>query len=99
MRLLLLLLVVLNLITQYALWFGKSGWERVRETQARLDSQQETNEALQARNNALLAEVQDLKSGTQAVEERARSELGMFHENEIFVQILPPENPSQRTGP
>lgn len=93
MRLLLLLLVVLNLITQYALWFGNSGWERVREMQARLDSQQETNAALQARNNALFAEVQDLKTGTQAIEERARSELGMFHEEEIFVQILPAEKP------
>lgn len=91
MRLLLLILIVLNLVTQYALWFGKSGWERVHDMQARLEEQQEINTALQARNNALLAEVQDLKSGTQAIEERARSELGLLHNNEVYVQILPPE--------
>jgi len=58
----------------------------------------ETNEALTARNNALLAEVQDLRSGTHAVEERARSEFGMMREGEIFVQIVPPGGSASTTS-
>lgn len=65
---------------------------RVSELQKKVAVQRETNEALVARNNALQAEVSDLKEGTQAIEERARSELGMIHEDEIFVQILSPKD-------
>ena len=75
MRLLVLVLAVLTLATQYPLWWGKGGWLRVQELQAQIATQQEGNQALAARNNALLAEVQDLKSGTSAIEERARGEL------------------------
>lgn len=63
---------------------------RVHELELQIAAQNETNEALVARNNALAAEVQDLKSGTQAVEERARGEMGMVKEGEIFVQLLAP---------
>ncbi|MBF6617427.1 cell division protein FtsB [Pollutimonas thiosulfatoxidans] len=90
MRLLFLVLAVLTLITQYPLWLGKGGWLRVQELHAKVASQQETNEALVARNNALQAEVQDLQSGTAAIEERARTEQGMIREGEVFVQILAP---------
>lgn len=89
MRLLVLVLALLTLITQYPLWWGKGGWLRVQDLQAQIATQQEANQVLAARNNALLAEVQDLKSGKQAVEERARGELGMVREGEYFVQILP----------
>lgn len=90
MRLLVLVLALLTVITQYPLWLGKGGWLRVQELQGKVASQQETNDALLARNNALQAEVQDLQSGTAAIEERARSELGMIKEGEIYVQILEP---------
>lgn len=88
MRLLLIVLVVLTAITQYPLWWGKGGWQRVRELETRLQTQQETIEALTARNNALAAEVQDLTAGTDAIEERARTEMGLLHEDEIFVHLL-----------
>jgi len=90
MRLLLIVLILLTAITQYPLWWGKGGWLRVHELQQQVGAQQETNEALIARNNALAAEVQDLKSGTQAIEERARAELGMVKEDETYVQVLAP---------
>lgn len=89
MRLLLIVLVLLTAITQYPLWWGKGGWQRVRELEAKLQAQEETNEALTARNNALAAEVQDLTAGTDAIEERARGEMGLVQEDEIFVHLLP----------
>lgn len=91
MRLLFLILLVLTLSIQYPLWWGKSGWTRVKELQTQVASQKDTNDALRARNNALAAEVTDLKTGTQAVEERARAEQGMLREGEIFVQVVPAE--------
>ncbi|HUH88313.1 MAG TPA: cell division protein FtsB [Pusillimonas sp.] len=90
MRLLLIVLVLLTAFIQYPLWFGKGGWMRVHELQLQIAAQNEINEALVARNNALAAEVQDLKSGTQAIEERARGEMGMVKEGEVFVQLLAP---------
>ena len=91
MRLLFLILLVLTLSIQYPLWWGKSGWTRVKELQTQIATQKETNDALRTRNNALAAEVTDLKTGTQAIEERARAEQGMLKEGEIFVQIVPDE--------
>jgi cell division protein FtsB len=90
MRLLLIVLVLLTAITQYPLWWGKGGWLRVHELEQKVANQQDTNQALIARNNALQAEVDDLKSGTQAIEERARGELSLVKPGEAFVQILPP---------
>ncbi len=90
MRLLLIVLVLLTAFIQYPLWLGKGGWMRVHQLEQQIAAQNETNEALVARNNALAAEVQDLKSGTQAVEERARGEMGMVKEGEVFVQLLGP---------
>lgn len=90
MRLLLLILVALTVAIQYPLWWGKGGWLRVQQLQQKVTAQQETNAALEARNNALVAEVQDLKTGTAAVEERARTELGLIREGEVFVDILAP---------
>jgi len=90
MRLTLLCLAVLTVLIQYPLWWGKGGWLHVRELQEKIAAQQDTNQALMARNAALQAEVQDLRSGTQAVEERARAEMGMIREGEVFVQMLAP---------
>lgn len=89
MRLLILVLAALTLAIQYPLWWGKGGWMRVHELQKQVAAQQDSTQALAARNNALQAEVQDLKSGTSAIEDRARGELGMIRNGEYFVQILP----------
>ncbi|WP_323016273.1 cell division protein FtsB [Castellaniella sp.] len=89
MRLLSLVLLALMLATQYPLWWGKGGWLKVRDLQAQVQQETDNNQALMARNNALQAEVQDLKTGISALEERARNELNMIRDGEYFVQILP----------
>ena len=94
MRLILLTLVVLLALIQYPLWFGQGGWLSVWDLQAKVAQQQAVNEGLRARNLAMQAEVDDLRSGTEASEERARRELGLIQEREIFIQILPAQ-PSQ----
>jgi cell division protein FtsB len=81
------LLVVLIILLQYPLWLGKGGWLRVWETSRQLDAQREVNQQLEQRNAGLDAEVRDLKSGFEAIEERARFELGMIKNGEIFVQV------------
>ncbi len=79
-------LVVLLILLQYPLWFGKGGWLRVQELERQLAAQREVNQTLEARNAAHEAEVRDLKAGYEAIEERARYELGLVKEGEIFVQ-------------
>ncbi len=90
MRLILICLAGLLLLIQYPLWLGKGGWLRVWELDKQVTAAQKRNDELKARNAKLDSEVQDLKQGTGAVEERARLELGMIKENEIFVQVLEP---------
>ncbi len=88
MRLLAIALAGLIVLIQYPLWLGKGGLLRVWETERKIEAQRETNRRLQARNAALDAEVLDLKQGLEAVEERARNELGMIRRDEIFFQVL-----------
>lgn len=88
MRLLAIILTGLILLIQYPLWLGKGGLLRVWEMERQIDSQRAINDGLQARNAALDAEVRDLKQGLEAVEERARNELGMIRRDEIFFQVL-----------
>ena len=88
MRLLAVVLVVLIAAIQTPLWFGKGGWLRVWELDRQLSQAREKNEKLRARNAALDAEVRDLKTGYDAIEERARSELGMIRQDEVFYQVL-----------
>jgi cell division protein FtsB len=92
MRLLGLALVLLIALIQNPLWFGKGGWLRVRELGAQVEAQRETNVKLAARNTMLDAEVIDLKKGYDAIEERARSELGMVKQDEVFYQLLQPSH-------
>ena len=87
MRMLGIVLAVLLLLIQYPLWLGKGGWLRVWELDRQLHAEQGVNARLAARNGALQAEVDDLRAGTQALEERARYELGMVKPGEIFVQV------------
>ena len=82
-----LLLVALIALLQYPLWLGKGGWLRVWEYDRQLQEQREVNQKLEQRNAGLDAEVRDLKSGLDAIEERARYELGMIKEGEVFVQV------------
>ncbi|MFC4158199.1 cell division protein FtsB [Chitinimonas lacunae] len=88
MRLLSLLLATLIVLTQWPLWIGKGSWLKVWQIEAQVAQQKLQNEQLQARNAALDAEVKDLKNGTAAIEERARSELGMVRDDEVFFQLL-----------
>ena len=88
MKTLALTLAALILLIQYPLWLGRGSWFRVWEVDQQIRVQRETNRRLQARNNGLDAEVRDLKVGMEAVEERARSELGMIKQDEIFFQVL-----------
>lgn len=87
MRWIKLALIVLFLLLQYPLWFGKGGWLKVRDLNRQVEAQKQSNQQAQTRNAVLDAEVRDLKQGTAAIEERARSELGMVKRNEIFFQI------------
>ncbi|MDR0362843.1 MAG: cell division protein FtsB [Planctomycetota bacterium] len=80
-------LIALLVLLQYPLWLGKGGWLWVWQASRQVERQQEDNHALETRNAALDAEVRDLKQGYDAIEERARFELGMVRENEVFVQI------------
>jgi cell division protein FtsB len=86
-RWLALVLVVLIAALQYPMWLGKGGWLQVRELERQLGSQRQANAALKARNDRLDADVRDLKTGFEAIEERARAELGMVRQDEVFFQL------------
>ena len=83
-----LLLLLLLAGLQYKLWFGSSGQDEVAVLRAQVARQAAENRQLQARNDALAAEVADLKSGGTAVEERARSELGLVKPGETFYRVI-----------
>ncbi|HNC51265.1 MAG TPA: cell division protein FtsB [Accumulibacter sp.] len=85
-------LLVVVVLLQHPLWLGKGGWLRVWDVDRQLQQQKEANEKLELRNAGLDAEVRDLKQGYDAIEERARFELGMVKQDEIFVQI--PDKPA-----
>jgi len=82
------LLAVAVVLLQYPLWLGEGGWLKVRERAIGIDTQQSLNKRLLARNTGLLAEVDDLKQGRDAIEERARNELGMIAPDEWFVRVV-----------
>jgi cell division protein FtsB len=90
MRALALGLLLLIAAIQYPLWLGKGGWLRVWQLDRQINAERENSARLAARNQALAAEVQDLKKGYDAIEERARAELGMIKQDEIFFQVFDP---------
>ena len=92
MKVLTLILIVLIVLLQYPLWLGEGSWLKVWEIDQQVTRQHEINQKLQMRNAALDAEVRDLKQGHEAIEERARSELGMIKQNEIFFHIVNEKN-------
>ena len=92
MKVLTLILIVLIALLQYPLWLGKGSWLKVWEIDQQVTRQHEINRKLQMRNATLDAEVRDLKQGHEAIEERARNELGMIKQNEIFFHIVNEKN-------
>jgi cell division protein FtsB len=81
---LLLMIVMLG----YALTLGKGGWLHIRSLEQQIAAQKTTNQELQQRNDALSAEVQDLRKGSDALEERARVELGMVRQGETYYRLV-----------
>lgn len=88
MRLIILCLSFLLVLIQYPLWLGKGGWFKVWELDRQVQQARKKNDELKQRNAKLASEVDDLKQSKGAVEERARFELGMIKQNEVFIQVL-----------
>jgi len=87
MRWPIIILLLLVVALQYPLWLGKGGWFRVWEADRDLVEQKAVNQKLEQRNASLEAEIRDLKTGNEAIEERARYELGLTKPGEVFVQV------------
>lgn len=94
MRWITLCLLALVVLLQYPLWLGKGGWLKVWDYDRQLSQQKDISRKQEIRNAGLDAEVRDLKQGYDAIEERARFELGMIKQDETFVQI--PDKPASR---
>jgi len=92
-----IILGALIVLIQYPLWFGKGGWLRAWELDRQVDAAKSKNTDLERRNGALAADVRDLKTGTDAIEERARYELGMTRADEVFYQYVE-KNPRPPVG-
>jgi cell division protein FtsB len=83
-----MLLAAIIALMQYPLWLGKGSWLRVWDLDRQLQAQKEINRNLQVRNSAIEADVGDLKQGLEAIEERARYELGMVKLDELFFHVV-----------
>lgn len=99
MRLVTVVLIALLVLIQYPLWWGHGGWLRVHELREALDAQAHKNADAKLRNQRIEGEVQDLQGGTAAVEERARYEMGMVKEGEVFVQFVSPNSSASAVLP
>ena len=99
MKALTLIFVVLIALLQYPLWLGKGSWLRVWNVKHQIAEQKEKNVSFKQRNETLNAEVSDLKQANAAIEERARSELGMIKEDEVFYQVIDQPLPTQPANP
>ena len=82
------ILLTLVIVLQYDLWVGKNSIQEVRQLEANIQLQKKENLRFQERNDALRAEVVDLKNGLEAIEEQARTELGMIQNNETFFHVI-----------
>ena len=92
MKLIVAILFVLLIWLQYKLWLGDGGIPEVLELEQEIETVQAEVNTLQERNKALNAEVMDLKKGIEAIEERARSEMGMIKKDEIYYQVIDSES-------
>ena len=88
MKILIAIIILLIIHLQYRLWFGDGSVTQINAYQQRLDDLKKEVEEKKERNEALYAEVLDLRKGQESIEERARDELGMIKEDETFFQIL-----------
>lgn len=95
MKKIIIILIVLLVLLQYKIWLGDGGIPRILELQEEVDTVQAQVDKLKERNQALHAEVNDLKKGLDAIEERARSELGMIGKDEVYYQVIDPKPISQ----
>ncbi|MBX3638933.1 MAG: cell division protein FtsB [Nitrosomonas sp.] len=98
MKSLAIVLMMLIALIQFPLWTGKGGWFQVHTIEQDIIQTQEENLKLQNRNMIFHAEINDLKQGTDAIEERARNDIGMIKKNEIFFQIVE-TNPTSTIPP
>ncbi len=96
MRFISFLLIVFLALLQYRLWFGKNSVPDYLALKDEMQRQQLANEKLTQRNKLIYADIDDLKSGLDAIEERARNELGMIKEGETFFRLIPNENSSHQ---
>ena len=86
------LLLAALLVLQYRIWASPNGMREVWRLERAIEAQVEENGRLSERNRTLAAEVRDLKEGRKAIEERARTDLGMVRANETFFQVVPPSS-------
>ena len=98
LRYLALILVIALIALQVHLWTGSGGMREVWRLQQRVEEQKIENAKLKARNETLSAEVEDLKHGEEAIEERARSELGLLKPGEMFYQVVEPNTGAKPAG-
>ena len=87
-RFFIIILIVFFLIIQFDIWFKDDGFYRVKELEQMIGSQVEENKRLKLRNEQLEREIEELKSGTESIEEKARTDLGMIKEGEEFYLIV-----------
>lgn len=98
MKAIVLVLLILLVVLQYRFWLGDGGWPEVLQLQGEVETVRQEVETLTERNRALGAEVEDLKTGLDAIEERARSELGMIREGETYYQVIGPRKDRSGAG-
>lgn len=98
MRVVTLILFVVLILLQFKLWLGEGGFTEVARLEARVDQQRQKNDDLLQRNAELQAEVEDLRERLDAVEERARNELGLIKPAEQFYQVVPPPPDKYQAG-
>lgn len=91
-------LAMLVLVLQYRIWMSPDGAREVMRLERAVAAQADENQQLETRNQQLAAEVRDLKQGLDAVEERARSDLGLVAPNETYFQVVPPEDAAGAAG-
>lgn len=89
MKVIIIALVALFAVLQYELWFQGGGIRSIWHMQASIQQQQQVNQKAANRNNALVADIKDLKSGDEAIEERARTNMGLIKKGETFYQVVP----------
>ena len=87
-RFFIIILIVFFLMIQFDIWFKDDGFNRLKELEQMIGNQVEENKRLKLRNEQLEREIEELKSGTESIEEKARTDLGMIKEDEEFYLIV-----------